>query len=113
MSFTGITGNGYDPQAQLDVRRREQDSLDLRLRRPDGTRRLKTFKTRKEADAWLVQARHQVAAGTFTADSASITVASAADLWLERCERDGLERSTMTGYGRSCGATSGRCIGAN
>src|SRR5687767_11852218 len=64
----------------------------------DGTRRLKTFKTRKEADAWLVTARHQVASGTHTADSASVTVATAADLWLARCERDSLEQSTMVGY---------------
>jgi integrase len=63
-----------------------------------NTRRLKTFKTKKEADGWLVQARHQVASGTHTADSASLTVAEAADLWLARCERDSLEQSTMVGY---------------
>jgi integrase len=63
-----------------------------------GKRRQKTFRTKKEADAWLVQARHEVASGTHTADSASITIAEAADLWLTRCERDGLEQSTMTGY---------------
>jgi integrase len=64
----------------------------------EGVRRLKTFKTRKLADAWLVTARHQVASGTHTADSASITIAEAADLWLARCERDDLERSTLAGY---------------
>ena len=63
-----------------------------------GVRRLKTFKTKKEADTWLVQARHQVASGTHTADSVSVTVAEAADLWLARCERDDLERSTLAGY---------------
>jgi integrase len=63
-----------------------------------GKRRHKQFQRRKDADAWLVQARGQVAAGTFTPDSASSTVAQAAELWLERCERDGLERSTLTGY---------------
>ena len=64
----------------------------------DGTRRLKTFKTRKEADAWLVQARHQVASGTHTADSASVTVAEAAELWLNRCAVEGLERHTIRTY---------------
>jgi hypothetical protein len=39
-----------------------------------------------------------VAAGTHVADRASISVAEAADLWLARCERDGLEQSTMVGY---------------
>jgi integrase len=46
----------------------------------------------------MVTARAQVERGTFTADSASITVAKAADLWLARCERDNLEQSTMVGY---------------
>jgi integrase len=64
----------------------------------NGVRRLKTFKTRKAADAWLVTARHQVGQGTHTADSASVTVGEAADLWLARCERDNLEQSTMVGY---------------
>jgi integrase len=63
-----------------------------------GTRRQRTFATRKAADAWLISARHQVASGTHTADSASITIAEAADRWLARCERDGLEQSTMVGY---------------
>jgi len=41
----------------------------------NGERHLKTFETRKTADAWLVQARHQVASGTHTPDSASLTIA--------------------------------------
>lgn len=63
-----------------------------------GARRIKTFKTKKAADDYLTTARHQVAQGTHTADSASITVAAAADIWLARCERDELERSTLVGY---------------
>jgi integrase len=63
-----------------------------------GKRRHKQFDRRKDADAFMVTARGQVAAGTFTPDSTSISVAEAAELWLERGERDGLERSTMTGY---------------
>jgi integrase len=64
----------------------------------DGTRRLKTFKTRKEADNYLVGARAQVAAGTHTADSASATITAAAELWLERCEVEGLEPQTIRTY---------------
>jgi integrase len=63
-----------------------------------GKRRHRQFRRKKEADAFMVTARGQVAAGTYSPDSTSITVAEAAGLWLERCDRDGLERSTMTGY---------------
>jgi integrase len=64
----------------------------------DGKRRLKTFRTKKAADAWLVQARSQVAAGTHTPDSTSITVAEAAALWIKRGELERLERSTLDKY---------------
>jgi integrase len=63
-----------------------------------GKRRHKQFVRRKDADAWLVQARGQVQAGTFSPDSTSITVAEAAALWLQQCERDGLEWATLTQY---------------
>ena len=39
-----------------------------------------------------------VRAGTHTADSKSVTVAKAAELWLESCEAAGLERTTMVAY---------------
>jgi hypothetical protein len=42
-----------------------------------GKRRLKTFAKRKGADDFIVKARHEVAQGTHTPDSASITVADA------------------------------------
>jgi integrase len=63
-----------------------------------GKRRLKTFPTKKAADAWLVTARHQVATGVHTPESASITLAQAAAMWLERGEAEGLERSTLDKY---------------
>lgn len=63
-----------------------------------GKRRHKQFATRKEADAWLVKARSEVAAGTHVAASASRTVAEAADEWLKECERNGLEESTLAVY---------------
>ena len=43
-----------------------------------GKRRLKTFDTKKAANAFLVDARHEVARGVHTADSASLTISDAA-----------------------------------
>ena len=64
----------------------------------DGIRRLKTFKTKKEADAEETKIRHEVSQGTHTADSASVTVAEAAERWIKGREIDGVERSTLAQY---------------
>lgn len=63
-----------------------------------GKRRFKQFSTRRHADAFLVTVRAQVASGTHTPDSASITVKEASDIWLERCQRDKLEETTIRQY---------------
>lgn len=63
-----------------------------------GARRFRQFPTKKEADAFLTQARSQVVAGIHTPDSISITIAEASELWLKRCERDGLEATTIRQY---------------
>ncbi|TMK12017.1 MAG: site-specific integrase, partial [Alphaproteobacteria bacterium] len=63
-----------------------------------GKRHIKTFRTRKAADEWLVNARGEVQRGTHTPENASITVREAAALWLERCALEGLERSTLRFY---------------
>lgn len=63
-----------------------------------GTRRSKTFARKKDADAWLIKASHQVSQGMHTADSQSITVARAAELWLEDRRSEGLEESTLAAY---------------
>src|SRR4051812_25894167 len=63
-----------------------------------GKRHLKTFATKKAADTWLVTTRHAVAHGTHTPETASITVAEAAELWIRRGELEQLERSTLTKY---------------
>ena len=60
-----------------------------------GHRRLKTFGTKKEADAWNVTAAHEVKHGVHTADSDSVTVAEGFDAWIEDCEANGLERGTI------------------
>jgi integrase len=61
----------------------------------DGNRVTKQFAKRKDADAWLVQARGRVASGTFTRESTSITVQQAAADWIEHAKARGLERGTM------------------
>jgi integrase len=63
-----------------------------------GKRRHRQFATKRAADTYLIQARGEVVAGTHTADSASIMVREAADLWLARCERDQLEETTLRSY---------------
>jgi integrase len=63
-----------------------------------GVRRLKTFATKKEADAFLVQAMHEVKLGTHTPHSTSLTVAQAAEDWLKYVELENRERSTLEFY---------------
>lgn len=63
-----------------------------------GKRRLKTFATKKAADAWLVEARGEVARGAHIPDHDAPTVAEAAERWLASAEARGLERSTIEGY---------------
>jgi integrase len=60
-----------------------------------GKRRAKQFETKREADAYMVKARAEVAAGTHVADSQSVTLGEGADLWVESGERDRLEATTV------------------
>jgi integrase len=63
-----------------------------------GERHIKTFARKRDADAHHAIVGAAVQAGTHTADSRSLTVAKAAELWLESCEAAGLERTTITAY---------------
>lgn len=63
-----------------------------------GKRRAKSFRLKKEADAFAARARVEVNAGTHTPDSIAPTVATAAETWLAECEASGLERSTVAQY---------------
>jgi integrase len=60
-----------------------------------GKRRAKQFQTKRDADAYMVKARAEVAAGVHTADSQSVTLGEAADLWVETGDRDRLEATTV------------------
>ncbi|HYP63822.1 MAG TPA: site-specific integrase [Acidocella sp.] len=61
-------------------------------------RHTKQFPTKKAADAWLLRARGEVRDGIHTPDGASLTIAAAGELWIRRCETDGLERATLLQY---------------
>ena len=69
-----------------------------------GRRRSKQFTRKKDAEAWRVGAEHEVATGIHTPDSASITVAEAAAIWIKSKEDyrddDGqpLEPTTIAAY---------------
>lgn len=61
----------------------------------EGTRRLKTFKLKKEADQFAATATVEVREGTHVADSATITIEEAGKLWLKSGDAAGLERTSM------------------
>jgi integrase len=63
-----------------------------------GKRHIKTFDTKKAASAWLVTAQGEVSRGVHTPENASITVADAAEIWIQKGELDKLERSTLRQY---------------
>lgn len=63
-----------------------------------GDRHIKTFAKKRDADAHHAIVGTAVRAGTHTADSRSVTVARAAELWLESCEAAQLERASLVAY---------------
>lgn len=65
-----------------------------------GKRRLKTFKLKKEADAFAATAKVEIREGVHVADSASATVETAGKLWLASARSAGLERATVEDYAR-------------
>lgn len=63
-----------------------------------GKRHLKTFERKKDADSWRTDALHDVKRGTHTAESASVTVGEAGDLWVQHVEAEGRQKSTVKQY---------------
>ncbi|MPY76169.1 MAG: tyrosine-type recombinase/integrase [Alphaproteobacteria bacterium] len=63
-----------------------------------GERRQETFKRSKDANARLDVIKQELRAGVHTADSASMTVSEAGQVWIKACEAEGLERSTTHQY---------------
>lgn len=68
-----------------------------------GARILKTFKRKKDADAYASTTHVEVREGTHVADSASATVAQAGDLWIASGEAAALERTTLDQYRQHLG----------
>jgi integrase len=63
-----------------------------------GNRRSKQFERKKDADAWLTNAAWEVSKGLHVADSQSVTVKDAADLWVKAAEANDRERGTIEQY---------------
>lgn len=63
-----------------------------------GKRRFKQFTRKKDADAWITEAAWEVSKGVHTADSQSVTVADAADLWIKAAVANERERGTVEQY---------------
>jgi integrase len=70
----------------------------VRYQDNSGTQRLKTFPTKKAAQAWLVDAQVEIRDGRHTAASTSITVEQAGESWVRQAELDGIERGTVRCY---------------
>lgn len=63
-----------------------------------GKRRAKQFTRKKDADFWAVNALAEVQRGVHTPESISITVAKAADLWLDSVRACDREYTTIAAY---------------
>ena len=75
-----------------------REAWQLRYVDGQGVERSKQFAKKGDASAFLTKASWEVSQGIHTADAASITVAKAADLWVERAKQVDLERSTIKSY---------------
>lgn len=78
--------------------RRLRDGWFVDYRDAAGKRRGKIFKRKKDADAWLVNALAEVQRGTHTPDSTSVTIAQAADQWLDTVRASDREPTTLAPY---------------
>src|ERR1043166_4397366 len=63
-----------------------------------GDRHIETFERKKEADAYQATVKVDVSKGLHTAPSKSLTVSEAAEVWINRVEADGCERTTVRQY---------------
>lgn len=77
-----------------------------------GETRTKQFDLKRDADAYRVKVEGEVAAGTHTADSVSITVAEAAKLWIAGRKAEGCSRGTLKTYNEIVGGHITPLIGA-
>ncbi|RWK79661.1 MAG: site-specific integrase [Mesorhizobium sp.] len=73
----------------------EKEAWVVRYTDARGTRRLKTFAKKKDADNFAATAKVEVREGSHVADSASVTVKAAGAFWIATGENEGLERSSI------------------
>jgi integrase len=66
-----------------------------------GKRRLKTFRLKKDADAFAATASVEIKQGTHVADRETVTVEAAGRLWIASTRAAGLERSSIEDYERT------------
>src|SRR5262249_51911918 len=64
----------------------------------NGTRRLQTFARKKAAEEYAARASIQVREGTHVADSVSVTVKKAGELWIAGADAAELEQTTIDQY---------------
>ena len=77
-----------------------------------GKRRLKTFAKKKDVDAFAATAHVEVREGVHVADSASVTVAVAGNLWIATAEPTALSARPSRTTGRTSTCTSPRSSAA-
>ena len=68
-----------------------------------GDRHIRTFERKKDADAFHASVNVEVRLGLHTSPNKSPTVNEAADLYLETCQQEGLERTTLDTYRQHIG----------
>ncbi len=81
-----------------DAKGEERSAWVVDYKDQSGKRRLKTFKLKKEADAFALSAGSEVRDGTHVPDRDSITVSEACDNWLKSVAHAGREMSTQAQY---------------
>src|SRR6516162_1598580 len=64
----------------------------------DGSRRLKSFKLKRDADAYHASVATDLRSGLHVPDATSITIAAASQLWLQSAAGRGLEPATLLQY---------------
>jgi integrase len=69
---------------------------------PNGKWRTKQFNKKKDADAYENSVKTDVRKGVHVADAEAITVEIACHIWLDKCETDGVETSTLRQYRGHC-----------
>jgi integrase len=63
-----------------------------------GKRRFRNFDRKRDAEVWITQAAWEVSQGVHTADSQSINIAEACDMWVKTAELNDRERGTIQQY---------------